>query len=109
LRLNPEDRLIDLMIALEALLVLEQFGTKSDKLASRLSKLIEIHFDRHAVRDHVIIAYKQRNLVVHGGGTLGYDNRIVDQLSKYIQAAIQVYLIKYPGLTSRKLARILRD
>lgn len=107
LRVSIEDRLIDLMIALEALMVPEQSGTKSDKLSARLGKIISSRFDYQTVCNNAIMAYRQRNLVVHGGDIRKIDDSLVNQISKYVQSAIQEYLLKYPGLNSKKLASVL--
>ena len=111
LRLNDEDRLIDLMIALEALLVPETTGTKGDKIASRLASLISPKREFNAVQNFASKAYWLRNKIVHGGDIrkLLVGDTSINLVSDYCKTAIQEYLLKYPGLNSRKLARILSE
>ncbi|MCZ8021508.1 MAG: HEPN domain-containing protein [Cyclobacteriaceae bacterium] len=108
-RVSVEDRLIDLMIALEALMVPERSGTKSDKLSDRLGKIISSQFDYETVSHHARKAYRQRNSIVHGGDISKVDDSLVNQISKYVKSAIQEYLIKFPGLSSKELSRILDE
>lgn len=109
LRLSFEDRLIDLMIALEALLVPETTGTKGDKLSARLAQLISSRFEYTAVQHQCILAYRHRNKIVHGGDIrkLSKETHDVNLISAYCQAGIQEYMLKYPGLNSRQLIKSL--
>lgn len=111
LRLNDEDRLIDLMIALEALLVPETSGTKGDKISSRLASLISPKHEFNTVQNFTSKAYRLRNKIVHGGDIrkLLVGDTSINLVSDYCKTAIQEYLLKYPGLNSRKLARILSE
>ncbi len=107
LRLNLEDKMIDLMIALEALLVPEKGGTKGDKIATRLAQMIYPEYNREQVEVLSGEAYRIRNKIIHGGRAHLVEAFDIDLMSKYCQAAIQKYIIHYKGLNSKKLASIL--
>lgn len=99
-RLDWEDQLLDLMIALEAFFMPEE-GQKNirGKIAKRLSRFLKGTFDRNAVASQVKRAYKLRNEVVHGQRNEELDTHIlVADVSSYLKAALQLYLKKYPGI-----------
>lgn len=60
-RFDKEDKIIDLMISFEALLLKEDRGLSS-KLSMRISKLL----DDFALNDFIKYAYKIRSKIVHG-------------------------------------------
>ncbi|MBT1689440.1 HEPN domain-containing protein [Dawidia soli] len=107
LRLNLEDRIIDLMITLEALLVPEKSGTKGEKIATRLAQMISPEHDSSVVRILSSEAYRLRNKIIHGGRAHLAEAFDIDLMSKYCRAAIRKYLICYKGLSSRQLIKVL--
>jgi len=62
-----EDKLIDYMIAFEALFVRGNKESKRDKISAACAKLLgESQVDRQEIRDTLECAYSIRNLIVHG-------------------------------------------
>ncbi len=108
LRLSLDDRFIDLMISLEALLVPEKSGTKGDKIAERLALILSPEYDREEVESLAHDAYRIRNKIIHGGNDSYAEAFDIDLMSKYCRIAIQKYLINYRGLSSNKLVKILQ-
>lgn len=108
LRLSLDDRFIDLMISLEALLVPERSGTKGDKIAERLASILSPEYDRTEVESLSQEAYRIRNKIIHGGKDRFAEAFDIDLMSTYCRVAIQKYLINYRGLSSKKLVKILQ-
>jgi len=106
-RLSLEDKIIDLMISLEALLIPEKSGTKGDKVATRLAQMICQEYDRLDVEKLSLEAYRIRNNIIHGGHTQFVEAFDIDLMSKYCRAAIQKYLIEYTGLKTKELIKAL--
>ena len=108
LRLSLDDRFIDLMISLEALLVPERSGTKGDKIAARLALMLHPEFDRLEVENLSHWAYRIRNKIIHGGQDRFAEAFDIETMSKYCRVAIQKYLTKYRGLSSKQLVKVLQ-
>lgn len=104
-----QDRLIDLMIALEALLIPENFGTKADKLARRLALLLGSGCEQEEVVANTKAGYALRNAVVHGDSIEddAQSLSIVDAVAGYTRMAMQVFLVQYAGLDSKTLVGVL--
>jgi len=109
LRVSLEDRLIDLFIAVEALLIYEKNGSKGDKIAERLSKLLANQYNRDSVYELSESMYKARNEVIHGTNTIDNRRGSVDQLIAFTRAAIQEYLLNFAGLDAKSLVKSLED
>lgn len=111
IRLQWQDKLIDLMIALEAMLIPENLGPKGEKIAHRLPRLLSQKFESKEVASMASEAYKLRNDVVHGKRADHKDGReiYVKGISALTKCAIQEYLLKYPGLTSADLVKVLES
>jgi hypothetical protein len=107
LRLSVDDRIIDLMIALEALLVPERSGTKGGKIATRVALMLQSEYDRLEVESLSHWAYRIRNKIIHGGQDRFAEAFNIDTMSEYCRAAIQKYLTNYRGLSSKKLVKLL--
>jgi Apea-like HEPN len=103
-----EDQFIDLIIALEALLVPEMDEVnKSGKIAKRLSRLLTKHYLRGEVSKVALTSYDIRNKIVHGkldGIDINEAHTLKDQIRVYVKQAIQVYLLHYRNLTTQELA-----
>lgn len=110
IRTQWEDQLIDLIIALEALLVPESDEkNKSGKISKRLSRLLKDNFPRGQVVKVAREGYDLRNKVIHGEHdyeSIGIHSSI-DVLKDYVKAALTIYLFKYSGLPARELAQEL--
>lgn len=104
-RYQWEDKVIDLMIALEALLVPEiEESSKGAKMAKRLSRLLSAKFLRGDVSQVTRKCYDLRNEVVHGKAN--FDEgiyTIVELMQSYTKAALQEYLENHNGLSVQEL------
>jgi hypothetical protein len=108
LRLSLDDRFIDLMISLEALLVPERSGTKGDKIAARLALILFPEYDRTQVERLSNEAFRIRNKIIHGGRDRFAEAFDINLMSKYCRMAIQKYLTNYRGLSSKELVKMLQ-
>jgi hypothetical protein len=97
-RYDWEDELIDLIIALEALLLPENTENKGSKIAKRLSKLLWKRYNRDYVTRIGNEAYDLRNSVVHGDLNVSHGSEIrdmINSLSILVKEALQTYLLFY--------------
>jgi hypothetical protein len=95
-----EDRLIDLMIACEAL-VLDREGDKGEKIAHRVGKLQKAkmpHLEEEAAKD-LKLAYRLRNDVVHDGEFCSFNLaqaafpwRFVTYVEQYLRIGMVNYI-----------------
>lgn len=103
-----EDQQIDLIIALEALLIPEMDEVnKSGKIVKRLSRLLNQHFRRGEVSKVALSGYNLRNKIVHGkldNIDLSEVHILQEELRVYVKTAIQEYLINYGDLTVQEFA-----
>lgn len=107
-RYQWEDELIDLIIALEALLVPENVEGKGGVIAKRLSKLLSKEFPAGTVHKNAQRCYDLRNKVVHGDVVTQLENDArasVGHLSVYVKSALQKYLLNYRSLSPVDLVK----
>jgi len=107
-RLQWEDEIIDLTIALEALLMIEQTKNIGSKIAKRLSKLLWATYDRGKITEVAIECYELRNKVVHGEVVNEkYDKirSLIEMISICVKQALQLYLTKYHMLPASEFIK----
>jgi hypothetical protein len=108
-----EDQIIDLIIALEALLIPEMDEiNKGGKIAKRLSRILKDRHKRGVVTQIALKCYEIRNKIVHGKNyfiEIRQPDPFVQQLREYVKEALQVYLIDYDNLSIQQLADKLDD
>jgi hypothetical protein len=88
-RVNLEDKIIDYMIAFEALLFKEgETGELSHKLSTRVAKLLEETFDeRVSTAKKMQVFYKARSQVVHGE-KIRVDANFAQTIEEYLRKSI---------------------
>ena len=106
-RLNDEDAIIDLMIALEALFLNEN-SELNHRLALRISKLLEPDVDNQLVYDFIKKAYIVRSKVAHGSTlTAKYFNfnnhqydigYFIDFLGEILRLSLVRYFLEFRSL-----------
>lgn len=107
-RYQWEDELIDLIIALEALLVPENVEGKGGLIAKRLSKLLSEQFPAGTLHKNAQKCYDLRNKIVHGDVVTQLENdarAYVEGLSVYVKCALQKYLLTYHSLSPVDLVK----
>lgn len=107
-RYQWEDELIDLIIALEALLLPENSKRKGGLIAKRLSKLLSGKYPAGTVRKITESCYNLRNKVVHGDIVIHLENdarATIEKLSSYVKSALQNYLLDYPSFSPGDLVK----
>lgn len=108
-----EDQLIDLIIALEALLVPETDEVnKSGKISKRLSRILSKQFKRGDVSNITRQCYELRNEVVHGNPAPPVNKNVrslLESLQGYVNAALRVYLMEFRNLSPAELADRLEN
>lgn len=107
-RYQWDDELIDLIIALEALLVPENVEGKGGVIAKRLSKLLSKEFPAGTVHKNAQKCYDLRNKVVHGDVVTPLENDArasVEDLSVCVKCALQKYLLTYNSLSPVDLVK----
>jgi hypothetical protein len=105
MKLSIEDQLIDLMIALEALLVPGKDGSKKDKIASRMASMLKESYIESSVYELLMRAYKLRNDIVHGTRNADEsEKQLVEEISMLTRKAIQQYLLHHSHRGSPQLA-----
>ena len=107
LRLNTEDKIIDMMISLEALLIAEKNGSKGDKIALRLAALIQMHHNFAEILSITRDAYRNRNKIVHGSKAADLEAFDTKLMSQFCRTAIREYLVRYRGIDKRELIKEL--
>jgi hypothetical protein len=98
-----EDELIDLIIALEALLLPEDIDGKGGLIAKRLSKLLMNEFQPGTVSKITRRCYEIRNEVVHGDVLNGLEieaRSLLHELSTYVKASLHLYLLEFGSLST---------
>lgn len=110
LKFSWEDKLIDLFISLEALLIPEKSGTKKDKLAARVALLLGDKYSDGEAEGIILQSYELRNNIVHGTPfkTDPIIETLVEDLSDVVKSVLHVYMEKYPGLNSKQLVSQLK-
>jgi len=92
-RFNPEDKIIDYMIAFEALLFKEgETGELSHKLSTRAAKLLEETFDERVLTAKKMQAfYTARSKVVHGE-KIRVDANFAQTIEEYLRKSIIIVI-----------------
>lgn len=100
---EQDDKLIDLVIALEALLLNKKERDKQNNLSSRAAKLQRLtgHFHKSAT-DELFLAYDLRNDAVHDGqfssanlakiGGSDFLQRYITYLERYVRVSMRNYI-----------------
>lgn len=97
LRLDPEDRLIDLWIAFEALLLPDMSGELSYRVAIRLAQLIgQTASDKRAAFRSARRSYDQRSRVVHGQPAEDDLGKVVEETRELARKALSSWLLGAP-------------
>lgn len=98
-RKDPEDRLIDYVIALTSLFSKKrETGLGRYRLSMRVALLLERHPEkRKKVRQEILEIYDKRSAVVHGGEIKKFQNftnlmDLVDEAEEYVRRSIKVLL-----------------
>jgi hypothetical protein len=122
-RSDPADKLIDFVIAFEALLLGDQQELRY-KLSMRVSHLLgKTAAERVTIFDTIARAYKQRNNIVHGSypektveiGREKYDfPRLVHSTEQYLRQAIREFFDRSKAQTKKQIrddldAKIIRS
>lgn len=90
---RPEDKLLDYMIAFEALFskTNENTGELSHKLSVRVARLLKSDYiDRKTIAKNMKIFYGKRSKVVHGD-ELELDSEVVNNVEKYLRESIMLF------------------
>ena len=97
-RMSDEDKLLDIMMALEAL-VLTGSGSPEDRgelvfrLAIRLARFLGENADEmRGIYDLVRAAYKLRSKVIHGGQLESGDEEVITKVEELTKSATRKYL-----------------
>ena len=100
---DPEDKIIDLMIAFEAMFLADN-AELSFRLALRVSKFLDDEFQNRPLFDFMRSAYNIRSKVVHGstlsskdlniGGNPLRINQIIAELSNILRLALRKYVFE---------------
>jgi hypothetical protein len=97
LRLDPEDRLIDLWIAFETLLLPDASGELSYRVAMRLAQLIgQTTDEKQAAFKAARRSYRKRSKVVHGQPAEGDLGKVVEETRELARKAIKAWLLNAP-------------
>lgn len=95
-RQRPEDQIVDLMIAAEALFGGSGTGEVLFKLSMRCAKFLGSSLEeRKKINKDIKAAYERRSAIVHGGAIKPTDiptNEILHELSQYVRKSIILML-----------------
>ena len=97
LRLDPEDRLIDLWIAFEALLLPDMSGELSYRAATRIAQLVgHTATEKRAAFNSARRSYTRRSQVVHGRTAEEDLGEVVEETRELARQAIRSWLLEAP-------------
>lgn len=97
LRIDPEDRLIDLWIAFEALLLPDAEGELSYRAAIRLAQLVgQTAEDKRAAFNAARRSYDRRSKVVHGKHAKDDLGKVVEETRELARKALRAWLLDGP-------------
>lgn len=97
LRIDPEDRLIDLWIAFEALLLPDTAGELSYRAAIRLAQLVgQTAEDKRAAFNFARRSYDRRSKVVHGQPAKDDLGKVVEETRELARKALRAWLLNGP-------------
>jgi Apea-like HEPN len=98
LRLDPEDRLLDLWIAFEALMLPDASGELSYRVAVRIAQLLGgTGEEKRAAFNLARSSYKVRSEVVHGKASKEDLGKVVEQTRELARRTIKTWLLDPPG------------
>jgi len=98
MRLSPEDRLLDIFMALEALVLPDSGGELSFRLATRMAKFLgQDKKDHVRIYKLILKAYGLRSKVIHGNQLKLKETSDIDELEKLTKEAIRKYLYMFAG------------
>lgn len=93
-RLNPEDRLIDLWIAFEALLLPDGTDELSYRAAVRIAQLVgRTATEKRAAFDLARSSYRRRSKVVHGESSGDDLGKVTEQTRQLARKAVRAWLL----------------
>jgi hypothetical protein len=111
IRNSWQDKLVDIMIALEAFLLPEwkDENNKGAKLAKRLSRLLKDEFNRDDVANRIKDRYKVRNSVMHGE-VVREEIETFDEINiliNYVRVALLKCLKHYSTLSFKEVVDVI--